>query len=160
MVHRHICTRSIDDFGFDDEIRTMFINVRQKTEKARSSMAQRYNSSSSVRTFSIGDLVSLHIDAKYRKSTAPAKLFCKVIRKPLPDMHELQCVHGVCLFVCLSSCISIPLHGARRAMAAALPLPLADSGGFYTFYTHFLTPTSLRGHSEVFLISTLRPLKK
>ena len=73
----------------------MFINVRQKTEKARNSIAQRYNSSSSVRTFSIGDLVSIHIDAKYRKSTTPAKLFCKVIRKPLPDMHELQCVHGV-----------------------------------------------------------------
>ena len=34
------------DFGLDDEIRTMFINVRQKTEKARNSMAQRYNSSS------------------------------------------------------------------------------------------------------------------
>ena len=44
-------------------------------------------------------------------------------------------------------------------MAAAKPLPLVDSGGFYTFYTHFLTSTSLRGHSEVFLISTLRPLK-
>ena len=73
----------------------MFINVRQRTEKARISMAQRYNSSSSVHTFNIGDLVSLHIDAKYRKSTTPAKLFCKVIRKPQPDMHELQCVHGV-----------------------------------------------------------------
>ena len=58
-------------------------------------MAQRYNSQALVRTFNIGDLVSLHIDAKYRKSTTPAKLFCKVIRKPLPDMHELQCVHGV-----------------------------------------------------------------
>ena len=45
-------------------------------------------------------------------------------------------------------------------MAAALPLPLVDSGGFYTFYTYFLTSTSLRGHSEVFLISTQRPLKK
>ena len=45
-------------------------------------------------------------------------------------------------------------------MAAALPLTLVDSGGFYTFYTHFLTSTSLRGHSEVFLISTLRPLEK
>ena len=61
----------------------MFINVRQKTEKARNSMAQRYNSSSSVCTFNIGDLVSLHIDAKYRKSTTPAKLFCKVSA----DMH-------------------------------------------------------------------------
>ena len=58
-------------------------------------MAQRYNSSSLVCTFNIGDLVSLHIDAKYRKSTTPAILFCKVIRKPLPDMHELQCAHGV-----------------------------------------------------------------
>ena len=83
------------DLGLDDEIRTMFISVRQKTEKARNNMAQRYNSSSSVHKFNIGDLVSLHIDAKYRKSTTPAKLFCKVIRKPLPDMHELQCVNGV-----------------------------------------------------------------
>ena len=73
----------------------MFINVRQKTEKARNSMAQRYNTSSSDNRFNIGGLVSLDIDAKYRKSTTPAKLFCKVIRKPLPDMHELQCVHGV-----------------------------------------------------------------
>ena len=73
----------------------MFIDVRQKTEKARISMAQRYNSSPLVHTFNIGDLVSLHIDAKYRKSTTPAKLFCKVIRKPQPDMHKLQCVHRV-----------------------------------------------------------------
>ena len=29
------------DFGLDDEIRTMFTNARQKTEKARNSMAQR-----------------------------------------------------------------------------------------------------------------------
>ena len=34
------------------------------------------------------------------------------------------------LKLCLSSFIYIPFHGARRAMAAALPLPLADSGGF------------------------------
>ena len=47
------------------------------------------------------------------------------------------------VFVCLSSFIFIPLHGARRAMAAAV---------FYTFLTHFLTSTSLRGHSEVLLI--------
>ena len=32
------------DFGLDDEIRTKFINVQQKTEKAQNSMAQRYNS--------------------------------------------------------------------------------------------------------------------
>ena len=57
-------------------------------------MAQRYNSSPLVHTFNIGDLVSLQIDAKYRKST-PAKLFCKVFRKPQPDMHELECLHGI-----------------------------------------------------------------
>ena len=91
----HEFSLDLKDFGLNDEIRTMFINVRQKTEKARNSMAQRYNSQALVHTFNIGDLVSLHIDAKYRKSTTPAKLFCKVIRKPLPDMHELQCVHRV-----------------------------------------------------------------
>ena len=84
-----------EDSELDDEIRTMFINVRQQTKKARNSMAQRYHSSPSVNTFNVGDLVLLHIDAKYRKSTTPAKLFCKVIRKPQPDMHELQCLHGI-----------------------------------------------------------------
>ena len=49
----------------------------KKQKNARYSMAQRYTSCSSVRTFYIGDLVSLHIDAKYRKSTTPAKLFAK-----------------------------------------------------------------------------------
>ena len=73
----------------------MLNNVRQKTKKARDSMVQRYNTSPSVCTLDIGDLVSLHIDAKYRKLTTPAKLFCKVIRKPQPDMHELQCLHGI-----------------------------------------------------------------
>ena len=58
-------------------------------------MAQIYNSSPSVHTFNIGDLVSLHINAEYRKSKTPAKLFCKVFRKPQPDMHELQCLHGI-----------------------------------------------------------------
>ena len=58
-------------------------------------MAQRYNSASSVRTFNIGYLVSLHIDAKYRKSTTPTKIFCKAIRKPQPDTYELQCLHGI-----------------------------------------------------------------
>ena len=58
-------------------------------------MAQRYNPSHLVDTFNVGDSVSLIIDAKYRKSTTPAKLFCKVMRKPQPDMHELQCLHGI-----------------------------------------------------------------
>ena len=83
-----------EDSELDDEIRTMFTNVRQKTKKARNSMAQRYDSSPSVHTFNIGDLVSLHIDAKYRKSTTLAKLFCKVFRKPQPDMHELSVCMG------------------------------------------------------------------
>ena len=34
-------------------------------------------------------------------------------------------------FVCFESCICIPLHAARRAMAAALPLPLRTAAGFY-----------------------------
>ena len=58
-------------------------------------MVQRYNTSPSVRTLDSGGLVLLHIDAKYRKSTTPAKLFCKVIRKPQPDMHDLQCLHEI-----------------------------------------------------------------
>ena len=81
-----------EDLELDDEVRTMFINVRRRTKKARDNMSQRYNSSHSVDTFNVGDSVSLIIDAKYRKST---KLFCKVIRKPQPDMHELQCLHGI-----------------------------------------------------------------
>ena len=84
-----------EDLELDDEVRTMFVNVRRRTKKARDNMSQRYNSSHSVDTFNVGDSVSLIIDAKYRKSTTPAKLFCKVIRKPQPDMHELQCVHGI-----------------------------------------------------------------
>ena len=58
-----------EDSELDDEIRTMFTIVRQKAKKARNSAAQRYNSSPSVHTFNIGDLVSLYIDAKHRKST-------------------------------------------------------------------------------------------
>ena len=73
----------------------MFINVRQKTEKAQNSMAQRYNCSSSFHTFNIGDLVLLHIEAKYYKSIMQAKLFWKVNHKPLPDIHKLQCIHRV-----------------------------------------------------------------
>ena len=37
-----------EDLELDDEIRTIFINVRQKAKKARNSMAQRCNSSPSV----------------------------------------------------------------------------------------------------------------
>ena len=84
-----------EDLELDDEVRTMFINVRRRTKKARDNMSQRYNSSHSVDTFNVGDSVSLIIDAKYRKSTTPAKLFCKVICKPQPDMHDLQCLHGI-----------------------------------------------------------------
>ena len=51
-------------------------------------MARKHNSSPSVDTFNIGDLASFHIDAKHRKLTTPAKLFCKVILKPQPDIHE------------------------------------------------------------------------
>ena len=61
--------RGVKDFGLDDEARTMFINVRQQTKKARNNMPQKYNSSSPIDTFNIGDLVSLYIDAKHRKST-------------------------------------------------------------------------------------------
>ena len=55
-------------------------------------MAQKYNFSPSFDTFNIGDLVSLHIGAK---STTPAKLFYKVIRKPQPDMYKLRCLHRI-----------------------------------------------------------------
>ena len=66
------------------------------------------------------------------------------IRKPIcghdppekieePHIYPYGCI---CNYVYgLLSFIYIPLHGARRAMAAALPLPLADGGGFYTFFT-------------------------
>ena len=58
-------------------------------------MAQSYYSSYLVDPFNVDDSVSLSIDAKYRKSITPANLFCKVIRKPQPDMNKLQCLHGI-----------------------------------------------------------------
>ena len=73
----------------NDETRTMFINVLREAGEARDTVAREYGSSPPVDTFNIGDLVSLHIDAKYGKSTTP-KPFCKVIRKPQPDMQELS----------------------------------------------------------------------
>ena len=42
------------------------------------------------------------------------------------------------LFVC-HLVFNIPLHAARRAMTAALPLPLKATAGFYR-YTNFLPP--------------------
>ena len=84
-----------EDLELDDEVRTMFINARRRIKKARDNMSQRHNSSHSVDTFYVGNSVSLIIDARYHKSTTPAKLFCKVIHKPQPDMHELQCLHGI-----------------------------------------------------------------
>ena len=41
-------------------------------------------------------------------------------------------VHTV--FVCFESCISTPLHGARRAMAAAMPLPLTGQQPVFLDY--------------------------
>ena len=75
------------DFGLDDEIRTMLINDRQKTEKAENGMTLRYNSSS-VRTFNIGDLVSRYVLMISIANRQHQQLFCKLIRKPQPDMHE------------------------------------------------------------------------
>ena len=52
-------------------------------------------------------------------------------------LHETG---GKCrfLFVC-HLVFNTPLHVARRAMAATLPLPLKATAGFYR-YTHFLPP--------------------
>ena len=53
-----------EDFGLDDETRTMLIDVRQKAKKALNNIAQKYNSSPPADTFGIGGFVSLHINAR------------------------------------------------------------------------------------------------
>ena len=58
------------------------------------------------------------------------------------------------LFVCLfDSVIYNPLHAARRAMAAAVPLPLTGQRRSFYKETFFRPRTSLRGYSEVSLCS-------
>ena len=59
-----------------------------------------------------------------------------------------------CLFLfCFNSCIYNPLHAARRAMAAPLPLPSRGQRRVFRRYTHFLPRTSLRSYSEVSHVS-------
>ena len=52
---------------------------------------------------------------------------------------------GAPRFVCLSSCISIPLHGARRAMAATCRCPSRQTTYFSSRSTHFRPPRALIG---------------
>ena len=57
-------------------------------------------------------------------------------------------------FFCFESCIYNPLHAARRAMAAAVPLPHKGAAtGFSKGIPIFLPRTSSRSYSEVSLIS-------
>lgn len=58
-------------------------------------MATRYNSSHKVDIFSVGDLVSLAIPRQNRKSTDNTRIFCRVVHKPHPDRHQLQCSYGI-----------------------------------------------------------------
>ena len=50
---------------------------------------------------------------------------------------------------CFESIIYNPLHVARRAMAAAMPLPSTGQRRGFLRYTHFLPRTSLCGYVEV-----------
>ena len=52
-------------------------------------------------------------------------------------------------FFCFESFICNPLHAARRAMAAAVPLPSKGQQQGFLRYTRFLPRTSLRGYVEV-----------
>ena len=54
-----------------------------------------------------------------------------------------------CFVFCFESFIYNPLHAARRAMAAALPLPSKEQRLDFLWYTRFLPRTSLRGYVEV-----------
>ena len=51
-----------------------------------------------------------------------------------------------CFFV-LIQLLNIPLHGARRAMAAACRCPTRGNGYIFPRYTHSYPQTSLRSHS-------------
>lgn len=86
---------SDEDFGEAIVVREMLSSVRLSTARARSKMANRYNTTHAIAIFNVGDQVTLSIPTKYRSSLTPKRLFCKVIRKPQPHTHELQCVHGI-----------------------------------------------------------------
>ena len=57
-----------------------------------------------------------------------------------PALVRILQQHSDVLF-CFKSCIYNPLHAARRAMAAAVPLPLRSNGGlFYGIPLSYLEP--------------------
>ena len=60
-----------------------------------------------------------------------------------------SCGRTVCFLFCFESFIYNPLLAARRAMAAAVPLPSTGQRRGFLRYTHFLPRTSLRGYVEV-----------
>ena len=63
---------------------------------------------------------------------------------------------GFVCFFCFDSCICSPLHGTRRAMAAAVLLPLAGQQQDFLIIL-FRPQASLRSHSEVSLVLFLHP---
>ena len=48
-----------------------------------------------ISTSARGPWISISAPFLFSQPIFRVNLFCKVIRKPLPDMHELQCVRGV-----------------------------------------------------------------
>lgn len=84
-----------EDFDQDIQSREMHTAVRASTARARKSMEARYNTTHNIDIFNIGEYVSLSIPTKYRSTFTPKRIFCKVIRKPQPQTHELQCRHGI-----------------------------------------------------------------
>jgi hypothetical protein len=69
--------------------------VRSNTAKARDQMAARYNTSRNVEVFNVGDMVALAIPSALCNTFSPKRIYCKVIRKPQPNTHELRCRHGI-----------------------------------------------------------------
>ena len=74
--------------------------------------------------------------------TVVARGLCCVVYGRSGRSLVIDELRSMCGFVCLSSFIYIPLHGARRAMAAAAFIHL----------NLFLTPASFRGHGGVLLL--------
>ena len=69
--------------------------------------------------------------------------------KLIRAVQAVQLEEAVLFLFCFDSVIYTPLHVARRAMVATVPLPLAGQRRAFIKKTFFPPQTSLRGYSEV-----------